>query len=283
MPGIWKSEAGKAAVLERYRALIAQWPGGAEEIRIPTREGETFVMASGPRDAPPLLLLHGSGSNTAMWMGDAPVFATGFRVYAVDMIGEPGFSAPSRPPLEGEGHALWLDDVLAGLGVERASIVGLSLGGWLALDYAIRRPGKVERLVLVTPGGIGRNVNILAWALPLLLLGPFGRRRLIARIVGPVEKTPEFYIFSEFMAIIFKSFRTRMEPLPIASDDALSGLDIPILGVLGGRDELIDSEGVRRRLQTLAPRAEVLWLPDAGHVIPGHAEPILEFLQRRGG
>jgi pimeloyl-ACP methyl ester carboxylesterase len=85
------------------------------------------------------------------------------------------------------------------------------------------------------------------------------------------------------MAIIFKSFRTRMEPLPIASDDALSGLDIPILGVLGGRDELIDSEGVRRRLQTLAPRAEVLWLPDAGHVIPGHAEPILEFLQRRGG
>jgi pimeloyl-ACP methyl ester carboxylesterase len=138
-----------------------------------TREGETFVVASGPREAPALLLLHGSGTNAAMWRGEVATWARDFRVYAVDVIGEPGLSAPSRPPWGSEAYAGWLDDVLAGLGHPSASIVGVSLGGWLAIDYATRRPGRVQRLVLLCPGGIGRQ----KWAvfLLVLLVLPFGQ------------------------------------------------------------------------------------------------------------
>jgi pimeloyl-ACP methyl ester carboxylesterase len=73
------------------------------------------------------------------------------------MIGEPGLSAPSRPRLASDAYALWLDDVLHELGVARASLVGVSLGGWLALDYATRRPERVERLALLCPGGVGKQ------------------------------------------------------------------------------------------------------------------------------
>src|SRR5690606_34107482 len=65
--GIYTSQAGARAVEETYRRLLAGWPVPAEHLRVPTREGETFVVASGPPDAPPLVLLHGSGSNALMW------------------------------------------------------------------------------------------------------------------------------------------------------------------------------------------------------------------------
>lgn len=99
--------------------------------------------------APPLVLLHGGIMNSAMWMGDVRAWAEHFRVYAVDVIGEAGLSAPSRPPLNSDAHALWMDGVLEGLRLERVSLVGVSLGGWLALDYATRKPERVPVMVIV--------------------------------------------------------------------------------------------------------------------------------------
>src|SRR5437867_11807001 len=99
MVAIYKSQDGARAVEERYRLCLSHWPVASEHLRVPTREGETFVVACGPADAPPLMLFHGSGANASMWMGDVAAWAQHFRVYAVDMLGEPGFSAPSRPPL----------------------------------------------------------------------------------------------------------------------------------------------------------------------------------------
>ncbi|MEU7002602.1 alpha/beta fold hydrolase [Nonomuraea sp. NPDC046570] len=173
MSTIYKSEAGANEIQRRYREVLRTWPVPAEQVRVPTREGDTFVVVSGPEDAPPLLLLHGSGANTAMWQGDITSWARHFRTYALDLIGEPGLSAPSRPPLASDAYERWLDDVLEGLGITSTSIVGASLGGWLALDYATRRPERVTRLALLCPGGVGRQK--MGWMLKALLLRPFGR------------------------------------------------------------------------------------------------------------
>ena len=152
MTAVYKTEAGGQEVRERYAQTLRDWPVPYEHRRVATREGETFVVVCGPEDAPPLLLFHGSGTNAAMWTGDVAVWAEHFRVHAVDMIGEPGLSAPARPPLDSEAYARWLDDVLDGLEVTRAAVVGASLGGWLALDYATRRPDRVSCLALLCPG-----------------------------------------------------------------------------------------------------------------------------------
>ena len=101
------------------------------QFRVPTREGETFIVACGDENAPPLMLLHGGMANSAMWMGDVAAWAEHFRVYAVDVIGEAGLSAPSRPPLASEAHALWLDDVMQAL-LARAGIVSRRVAGGMA-------------------------------------------------------------------------------------------------------------------------------------------------------
>jgi pimeloyl-ACP methyl ester carboxylesterase len=76
---------------------------------------------------------------------------------AVDIPGEPGLSVVARPQLDSDAYIRWLTEVLDGLSVDRASLVGISLGGWLATQVAIRRADRVNRLVLLSPSGIGRQ------------------------------------------------------------------------------------------------------------------------------
>ncbi len=278
---IYKSTEGERLVLSRYRAFLKFWPVPNEQLRVPTCQGETFAIASGPPDAPVLLLLHGGATNSAMWMGEVAAFACCFRVYCIDMIGEAGLSAPARPPLASEAHAVWLDEVLNHLGVARTSIVGISLGGWLALDYAIRRPTRVERVAVLCPGGIGRQkVGIVFATLLSRMFGRRGKRWLMQRILGraPVDPPPPVKAFIDFVALIHRHFRPRMVKLPVFSDRALAGLRVPLLAIVGARDVLLDSARTKRRLDQLVPSAQVVWLPEAGHLIAGQATRVLEFL-----
>jgi pimeloyl-ACP methyl ester carboxylesterase len=282
---IFKSEAGAEAVHALYRQVLDGWPAPKTELCVPSREGETFVVACGSETSPPLILLHGGQSNAAAWMFDAVVWSRAFRCYVVDMIGEAGFSAPSRPPLDSEAHALWLDDVMAGLGLQKASIVGVSLGGWLALDYANRRPEAVERLALLCPAGIGRQKNFLLKSLPLLLLGPWGRRKVREMVFGRMqgEPPPAVRPFVDLMRQIGRNIRPRIVRIPRLSDAELARLKAPMLVIVGGRDVLIDSEDTRRRLAKWAPHAEVVFVPEARHVVPGQTGRVLEFLQAGSG
>jgi len=280
MSAIFRTEAGAAKVRALYERVLDGWPVPNTRLRLPTRQGETFVVACGPVDGPPLVLLHGAQSNAAAWMFDAAIWASRFRVFAIDMIGDAGFSAPSRPPLDSDAHALWLDDVLAGLGVSRAAFVGMSLGGWLALDYATRRPGRAERLALICPAGIGRQKNFLLRAAPLLLLGPWGARKVREMVFGPapIQLPDAVRPLMALMGLIVREVRPRVVRIPVITDADLAGLTAPILVVVGGRDVLIDSAQTRDRLGRFAPHAEVRFIPEARHFIPGQTQPVMDFL-----
>jgi pimeloyl-ACP methyl ester carboxylesterase len=278
--GIYTSPDGAHAIEERYRELLAAWPVPAGHLRVPTREGETFVVASGPPDAPPLVLLHGSGSNTLMWAGDVAVWSEHFRVYAIDLIGEPGLSAPARPPLASGAYPLWFDDVLDGLGVARASVVAVSLGGWLTLDYATRHPERVERLVLLTPAGVAKQK--VAGVLRAVLLKPFGKwgkRMSMEVLLGPEVRAQAGS--TEFVDLISQHFHYRRERVPVVDDAALRRATMPILAILGARDAFIDTPRTAERLSRLVPSATVRVLPGIGHLLPAQTAPVLEFLTAR--
>lgn len=153
---IFRSGEGEAAVHARYRKLLADWPVPSEQRLLDTREGPTFVVSSGPADAPPLVLLHGSGGTTLDWYADIATWSDHFRVHAIDLIGEPGLSAPSRPQLGSDDYASWLDDVLAGLGVDRFSMAAVSLGGWFALLVHRHFNPRRVKLPLFTDGQLDK-------------------------------------------------------------------------------------------------------------------------------
>jgi pimeloyl-ACP methyl ester carboxylesterase len=279
----YRSETGRDLVQARYRELLQRWPGGTCQLRVATRQGETFVVSCGPADAPPVVMLQGSGANAAMWLPDIAAYAHRLRVYAVDVIGEPGASAPSRPPLGSAAYAEWLDDVLHGLNLERAALVGVSLGGALALDYAVRRPQRVDRLVLLAPSGIGRQrPSFLVKAVLLQLLGDRGRRRLLLSALGvrQGQAGPDDQALGEFALLVFKHFRPRLDRVPLADDTALTGLGPPTLVIAGAQDAMLDSNDTARRLSQCGPNVEMRLLPDTGHYLPGQAQAVLDFLSK---
>ena len=142
MTGVYRSPEAEAAVRKAYRDLIDSWPVPHDEAMVETRQGATFVLSFGRPEAPPLVALHGAQGNSSAWLSYAGGWAEHFRVHLVDVVGDAGFSDQTRPDLASDAFADWMDQVLDGLGAPAASFVGVSLGGWMALDYAVRRPQR---------------------------------------------------------------------------------------------------------------------------------------------
>ncbi|WP_266157867.1 alpha/beta fold hydrolase [Dyella silvatica] len=285
MTAYFKSATAARDVHERYRALLSRWPVANTQLRVTTRVGDTFVVASGDPAAPPLALLHGSLSNAAAWMFDAAVWSKHFRVYAIDMIGEAGLSAPVRPALNSDTYAAWISDVLDHLGVVQAAFVGASLGGWLALDFASRHPARVTQLALLYPSGIGRQRAFWWKAAPLLLLGEWGRQRVRQRVLGSMPKilSGDARSLLDLLDSISRRFKPRRESIPVLSDTALRRLTMPVLVIVGGKDALLDTEETQRRVIANLPHAVVRLLPQAPHYVQGQTEPVLRFLLASSG
>lgn len=269
-------------IYRRYDALLAEWPVPARRRSLETCHGDTFVLTCGNPEGPPVLLIHGAVANAATWIGDVETLAPYFHLHAVDVIGEPGFSAPNRPALASDAYAHWLEDVLDGLAVTSAHVVGISLGGWLGLDLAIRRPARVRTLTAIVPGGVGPQRPILLWALPLSLLGRWGQRKLRERIMGkapPDEAlTDAQRRFAELYALMGRHFRPRYDRLPIFSDADLAGLDMPVLAIVAGRDVMLAPGPMKQRLEDNVRDLEMLYLPDAPHYPGSQVARVLAFL-----
>jgi len=276
---IYKSEAGRMAVEGQYRRALERWPVPCERRVVPTRQGDTFVIASGDSSAPPVVLLHGSGTNSAAWIRDVASFAQHYRVYAVDMIGEPGFSAPSRPPLASSAFADWLDDVWRGLNLETAAVVGVSLGGWLGLDFAVRRPHRVAALSLISPSGIGRqNHGLLLKVGVLRLFGTWGLLKSLALVSGRTATIPQPMV--DALLLVFRNFRPRMERIPHLTDSDLTTLTMPVQVIVGGDDALLDSQETCERVRRCVQNASITCLENVGHIVPPQTAAVLAFLQR---
>jgi pimeloyl-ACP methyl ester carboxylesterase len=279
---VFRSSKAAEQVGAQYRQVLDQWPVPKSELHIPTRQGSTFVVACGPDDAPPVVLFHGAQANSAAWMPDVTLWSSKFRLFAVDMIGEAGLSARVRPGLAGDAHALWLDDVFKGLGLQTACVVGTSLGGWLALDYASKRPSAAQALALICPAGIGRQKNFLLAVAPLLLLGPWGQRKIWEKVLGPAptELSAEMRLIGGLIETIGRAIKPRVLKIPQLTDGELRQLDMPILTIIGGRDVLLDSRDTRARLEQAAPHAEICFVEDGYHFLPNQSARIMEFLER---
>jgi len=115
---------------------------------------------------PVLLLVHGMASNSEAWTRVSSLLAGGFAIVAPDLLGHGQTAQPAGDYSLG-AHATLLRDVLVVLGHERATVVGHSFGGGVAMQFAYQFPELCERLVLVGSGGLGREVNLLLRALAL--------------------------------------------------------------------------------------------------------------------
>ena len=109
---------------------------------------------------PPVVLIHGLGASAEIWSANLSALSERHRVYAPDL---PGFGRTEKPgwmDYSPTAYSRFLLDFLAAIGIGRASLVGHSLGGGVALRAVLDDPGCAERLVLVSSAGLGRDVSL---------------------------------------------------------------------------------------------------------------------------
>jgi pimeloyl-ACP methyl ester carboxylesterase len=109
-------------------------------------------------DGPPLLLIHGIGDDSRTWEEVMPVLASRHLVIAPDLLGH-GQSDKPRADYSVAAYANGMRDLLSTLDVDNVTLVGHSLGGGVAMQFAYQFPERTDRLVLVSSGGVGRGVS----------------------------------------------------------------------------------------------------------------------------
>jgi len=187
---VFKNEKAKKRVLDTYDQLLDRWNVDKEEIDVSTTYGATHIILCGDKNKPPLVLFHGVGDNSAlMWLYNAQSLARHFRVFAIDTIGGPGKSRPNENYNKSFNDIQWIDEVLAGLKLDRVYMAGVSNGAYLTQYYGLHRPERVIKMICMAgtvPVGEGSPLKtMMKIFLPEALFPTKGNvQRLLRKLSG---------------------------------------------------------------------------------------------------
>ncbi|MBB5915882.1 pimeloyl-ACP methyl ester carboxylesterase [Nocardia transvalensis] len=282
--GYFATRAGFDRFAAAYRDGLATLPVPDETAAATTTFGPVRGYRFGDGDGIPLVLLSGRQASTPMWRANLPGLVPGRTVWSIDSIGEPGASSQHRPLTGAADQAAWVDEALAGLGIERAHLFGVSIGGWLATQVAIHRPGRAASVTLLDPAN---TFAPLTWKMIVVSLGsvipglPMAvRHRLLGWISGGArsdDSVPE----GRLIASAMRDFSSA-QPAPARPTEAeLAAIDLPVLAIIAGRSIVHDAERAAAAARRIPGARVELW-PDASHAVNGEfpdriAERFTEF------
>ena len=243
---------------------------------------------------PVLLLLHGITNSSETWERAADALADRFTIVAPDLLGH-GNSATPRGDYSLGAHASGVRDLLSALDIDRVTVVGHSLGGGIAMQFAYQFPERCERLVLVSSGGLGREVHLLLraaalpgadWVLPVLTsrgvrgvgngitaalrlgrIAPKGDLGVLASGFSSLQTSGSRQAFLHTVRSVIDTGGQRVS----ANDRLHLAAVLPTLIVWGEKDSIIPpSHGEAAHEAMPGSRLEIF--PEAGHM-PHHHDP----------
>jgi pimeloyl-ACP methyl ester carboxylesterase len=287
---VFKNEMAKNAYIAAYDRTLESWPVPYESKFVSTSYGKTHVLVSGPEDGEPIVLMHGKGDSATSWIANVAALSSKHRVYAYDILGDVGKSTVEKPISNRSEFADWLTQVLDRLAIQKTYMVGLSMGSYLTINYALEKPERLKKIVLLAPAAtfssLTTSLNLMG-----MISTMFGFEFLIKRfnrsVIGS-ENLLESDV-SKQVILGMKSWRLPMERpyiLPeMLPDEDLINLEVPTLLVVGELDNVNrDSPAVViERAENLIPNIQTIVVPSAGHTL-NMSEPevinsaILDFL-----
>jgi pimeloyl-ACP methyl ester carboxylesterase len=241
------------------------------------------------------VLLHGYWATLTMWSLNVEDLSRNHRVYAIDVMGQPGRNTPSEPIRTAADYVEWLTATLDGLCLDQVSLMGMSYGAWLSLSYAVAQPGRIRKLVLLSPAAslvpLSRQ---FAWRAMVMLVWParFTVRwfmRWLAAKHHPgdaaVRRVTDTVV--DLMWLGLKHYRFQPETLRVIptvfTDDELREMMVPTLLLIGEREVIYDPRRALARADRFILGLEGELVPNTSHdmALVEHARVdarILEFL-----
>jgi pimeloyl-ACP methyl ester carboxylesterase len=258
----WVSDAARETFMVAYERAFALWPQPCEELDVETATATTRVHAYRPHPGgESVVLLTGAGFNASNWYPHVAPLAQDGPVFGIDMPGDANPSIQRIPLSPPENCAAWLDELLGKLSDRPAHLVGMSYGGWVAMNQGIRAPGRVASITLLDPAGLTKLDARFWWWLSisgLASMTPMPLRRRLARWLDSPALLDQ-----DLMTLMWaglRGFHAERRFPGILTDDELRAITVPVLLVTGARSALITPAQARDRA-SLMPHAEVAIVP----------------------
>jgi pimeloyl-ACP methyl ester carboxylesterase len=232
------------------------------------------VIVSGAEDAPPIVFLHALYATAAVWYPNAGPLSRHYRTFAVDVIGEPNKSRPTRHPATPDDFAQWFAEVLDGLGIDRTYLVGNSFGAFLSVYFALQLPQRVRRLVLIGPAATFHQIvpfyvhlfgpKLLSMLLPRLP----GLRRLVRHSLEWLRNgLPLDPAWGElfYLTLLYGSGANPLFPRVYAPVE-LGRVTTPTLLLIGDRERIYRPADAIRVAERAMPNLRWEIVPQAHHI-----------------
>jgi pimeloyl-ACP methyl ester carboxylesterase len=278
MLSIYRKPEVEAALMQIYAEKLARWPVPYQELRIKTSYGDTYLVASGPTDGFPLLLLPGLAVTAMMWLPNIAILSQHYRCYAVDVIGDYGKSKlanPHKAIRTGKGYSTWLIDLLDGLRIEKTHLLAASNGGYAALNLASDAPQRVVRMVLLAPSGLNLTLREILPRIFHYLLSPneTNRDRLIDWFIGSHPTVKEDF----YQQMWWGLQGLPKTAIPILFPAAkLKRITAPTLFIFGENDPTVRLDSARSRVERYIPQVQTIVIPKVSHVLNYEASDVVE-------
>lgn len=258
-----------------------------EHLHWATIDGRAVNYVDAGEGPDTVVFIHGLSGSWQNWLENIPFFAQRHRVIALDL---PGFGCSEMPreKISINGYARCVDQLLDGLGIERAMVVGNSMGGFTGAELAIEFSTRVEKLVLVSPAGLTTNqmhndhaIRALRLAEAVLAHGsgwfakhseeicrrPGGRRATLLFVAAHPDRLPPALVAEQVRGSGKPGFMDALEALgtyPI--EDRLERIECPTLVLWGRNDRLVPLRDADRFVRAIGANARKLVYDDTGHV-----------------
>ena len=290
MAGIsaFRSEDARAAYCRLYDDAVAASPVPVSEADIETSYGRVHVLTAGDPSNPPLVALHGMSFSSTSWLPLLSTLAADYHVTMVDTLGEVNKSIATKPITKDVDVIAWLDETLRALSIGQATFVGLSMGSWIATNFAMAHTDRVERLALISPAGLVCNQHP-RWLLQTMLtvaVRPTEPKveSMLDKMAMPasyarLRQSPWQPIVRQFVAgmLTFRMAYIAVRPLR-CNLQRLAETDVPILAMIGADETLHDGPTFAARLSERVPSAQVELVRGANHLLPVDQPEIVEGL-----
>jgi pimeloyl-ACP methyl ester carboxylesterase len=267
---IFRSAEGRKRLAGWYERFLARVPGPVEHRAVKTSIGDSHVLVAGDPARPPLVCLHGSLASSAHVVPELGPLTERFRVYAPDLPGQSVRGPEVRLPLKDDSLGNWVGEVIDGLGLGQVDLMGVSWGGFVALQTARVAPRRVRKLVLMVPAGVvggsvWKGLTRLMW--PLAMYRMFPSERRLRRLLGNLFTTWDGE-WSCYMGDAFRDFRLDMRIPPLARPEQFKTFTTPTLVFGADQDLSFPGRKLVARVKELIPHAETELIAECKHGPP---------------
>jgi len=245
----------------------------SEKIKVNGRDTHYFIAGQGD----PLVVIHGGGGDARTWLKNMAVLAGNYTVYVPDL---PGFGGSQS--LDGDCYIPEFTKFVEGfsnsVGLDKFYLMGHSIGGGVALNYALESPGKVRKLVLISSLCLGREIalwirllSIPAWSIGSAILVVLrGIKWLVKTLLAPLE----FVVPLSSASVNLGSSITTLKEQTLVLANRLSEIMMPTLVIWGAKDEIVPVRHAYAAAQ-LIPDCQLKVFENRGHNV--HRDELQQF------